>query len=364
MNLINCYLTNSTWYKGAKRNGRPIGVLWHDTAAGNPNLKRYVQPSEDDEHYAELMKILGTNVYKNDWNHKARNAGVNAFIGKLADGSVATVKTGDWTIYPWGCGNGTVGSCNGYLINKKGQSVWTEDFWLQFEICDDGYKSETYFNQVYKEACELTAYLCKEFGIDPEGTVEYGGVKVPTILCHKDSYILKLGSNHSDVYGWFKKFGKTMVDVRKDVKKIITDSVEPSDIPVGSIVKIAPNATYMDFGLIPKWVINTAWKVESGKGNRIVLGYSWDDSEYLGKTICSRYLTVLEFDDVPFKVRLTNPFTEIRKGPGTNYAFKKYITDLGVYTIVSEAPGQGSDSLWGFLKSGSGWINLDDTELY
>lgn len=33
MNLIQCFQTHSTWYKGSRRNGKPVGVLWHDTAA-------------------------------------------------------------------------------------------------------------------------------------------------------------------------------------------------------------------------------------------------------------------------------------------------------------------------------------------
>lgn len=59
------------------------------------------------------------------------------------------------------------------------------------------------------------------FNIDPKGTVTYNGVTVPTILCHQDSYKLKLGSNHSDIYPWFKKHGKTMDDVRNDVATLM-----------------------------------------------------------------------------------------------------------------------------------------------
>lgn len=58
-----------------------------------------------------------------------------------------------------------------------------------------------YFNKVYKEACEITAYLCKMFNIDPHGTVKYGNINVPTILCHQDSYQLGLGSNHGENVG-------------------------------------------------------------------------------------------------------------------------------------------------------------------
>jgi hypothetical protein len=123
-----------------------------------------------------------------------------------------------WNYKPWGCGGGAKGSCN--------------NGWMQFEICEDGLSDKAYFNAVYKEACELTAYYCKMYNLNPLGTVSYNGVTVPVILCHQDSYQLKLGSNHGDVYHWFKKYGKTMEDVRKDVAELMGKSaavVQPQD---------------------------------------------------------------------------------------------------------------------------------------
>ena len=87
-----------------------------------------------------MLKLLGRNLYKNDWNHIYREAGLNAWIGTLADGTVATVQTMPWDYRPWGCGSGKYGSCNNGFI--------------QFEICEDNLKDEAYFNQAYKEACE------------------------------------------------------------------------------------------------------------------------------------------------------------------------------------------------------------------
>lgn len=209
-----CMMKQSTCYKGTTK-GVPVGILWHDTAGGNPNLCRYVQPDDNASNRNELISIIGKNKYNNDFNHIDRQAGLNCWVGKLANGEVSTVQTMPWNFRPWGCGSGSKGSCNG----KTGGP-----FWIQFEICDDGYKDKSYFDKVYKEACEITAYLCKEFNINPKGTVKYNGVTVPTILCHQDSYKLQLGSNHSDVYLWFNKFGKTMNNVRDDVKKLISES--------------------------------------------------------------------------------------------------------------------------------------------
>ena len=201
-----CMQTQSTCYKGtSKMNVK--GVLWHSTGANNPNLKRYVQPSDNASDRAEMLKLLGTNSYKNDWNHIDQQAGLNAWIGKLEDGTVTTVQTMPWDYKPWGCGSGSKGSCN--------------NGWIQFEICEDNLNNKDYFDKVYQEACEITAYLCNMYNINPKGTVSYNGLKVPTILCHADSYDLKLGSNHGDVLHWFIKYNKTMNDVRNDVAKLM-----------------------------------------------------------------------------------------------------------------------------------------------
>ncbi len=61
---------------------------------------------------------------------------------------------------------------------------------------------------------------------------------------------------------------------------------------------------------------------------------------------------------VPYTVRITATDLRIRKGPGTNTAIVQNAIKPGVYTIVSEATGQGA-TLWGKLKSGTGWVSLD-----
>ena len=203
---IICLQENSTCYKNTTT-FLPRGVLWHDTGAGNPNISRYVQPLETDANYGQMLALLGKNRYGNDWNHKPRQAGMNCFIGKLADGTVATVQTMPWDFKPWGCGSGTKGSLN--------------NTHLQFEICDDGYESREYFEAVYKEACEVTAYLCALYDLDPLGSFSYQGVEVPVITSHDESYDLGLGSNHGDPTKWLKRYGKSMASVRQDVAALL-----------------------------------------------------------------------------------------------------------------------------------------------
>lgn len=247
-----CMMTNSTCYKETGRMAVK-GILWHSTGANNPWLKRYVQPSDNASDKAELLAKLGKNQYKNDWNHISVEAGLNAWIGKLANGTVATVQTMPWDYRPWGCGSGRRGSCN--------------NGWIQFEICEDALTDKAYFEAVYKEACELTAYLCKMFSLNPKDSVSFNGVSVPVILCHQDSYKLGLGSNHGDVYNWFNKYGKTMDNVRNDVAALMTSS--GTIIPNSAQTSTAINLSSSCLGKGDKGP-----EVEQLQKNLIKLGYS------------------------------------------------------------------------------------------
>lgn len=218
---MKCFMRQSSWYKGAGKT-TIRGVLWHSTGANNPNLKRYVQPDDNAVDRARMLELLGVNKSGNDWNHISREAGVHAWVGKLASGEVASVQVGGWDKKAWGCGSGKKGSCN--------------NGWIQFEICEDNLSDPVYFEKVYREAVELTAYLCKLYNLDPQGTVTYSGVRVPVILCHQDSYQLGLGSNHGDVLHWLPKYGKSMQTVRDDVSALLaganTNKEEDDDMDV------------------------------------------------------------------------------------------------------------------------------------
>ena len=79
--------------------------------------------------------------------------------------------------------------------------------------------------------------------------------------------------------------------------------------------------------------------------------------ESIGAAAPSTLAPAAPVSGVPYSVRVTVPDLRIRTGPGTNYNPAGTIKP-GVYTIASEATGQGA-SKWGKLKSGAGWIALD-----
>lgn len=165
---------------------KPRGVMVHSTGASNPRVCRYVPGSDE----------LGRNTGGNHWNQPGYLC-VHAFIGKFADGKVGTVQTLPWNRRAWHCGSGKKGSAN--------------DTHISFEICEDGLSDPAYFKAVYQEAVELTAYLCKEYSLDPLA----GGV----VICHSEGYKRGIASNHADVLHWFPRHGKTMDNFRTDVAR-------------------------------------------------------------------------------------------------------------------------------------------------
>ncbi|WP_456238313.1 N-acetylmuramoyl-L-alanine amidase [Niallia alba] len=164
----------------------PKGIMVHSTGANNPWLKRYVGPDDG---------LLGKNQYNNHWNQDkpgGRQVCVHAFIGKLADGSIATYQTLPWNHRGWHAG----GTANNSHIG--------------FEICEDGLTDASYFSAVYKEAVELCVHLCKLYGFSEKD-----------IICHSEGYKRGIASNHADVMHWFPKHGKSMDTFRADVKKLL-----------------------------------------------------------------------------------------------------------------------------------------------
>lgn len=63
---------------------------------------------------------------------------------------------------------------------------------------------------------ELTAYLCRRFGLDPLAD----GV----VLDHAEGNRRGIASGHGDVEHWFPKFGRTMDDFRRDTAALLAQS--------------------------------------------------------------------------------------------------------------------------------------------
>ena len=194
MILRTCLLTEHDCFRAGGLL-RPRGVMIHSTGANNPNLRRYLAPDDG---------LLGTPSSRH-WNRSGLDMCAHAFIGKLADGTVAAYQTLPWTVRGWHCGRGALGSAN--------------DTHIAMEICEDGLDDPVYFQSAYGAAAELTARLCAQFGLDPMAD----GV----VITHAEGYRRGVASNHADVLHWFPRFGKTMDDFRADVARRMKKEDEP-----------------------------------------------------------------------------------------------------------------------------------------
>ena len=205
MTLYQCLLIKNRWYNGGLT--IPIdGIVVHSSGANNPQLRRYVNPASTQQtgmgvllpeektwNKFQALQAIGTNLYANDWNRVTQPYGMHAFVGKLANGTVAAVQTLPWDSFLWGCGSGKNGSYN--------------ETHIQFEICEDT-TDKSYTKQSYETAVELCAYLCKAFDIP-----------VNKIRSHREAHLDGYASSHVDPEHWWFLYGYGMDSFRADVAK-------------------------------------------------------------------------------------------------------------------------------------------------
>ncbi len=230
----------------------PRGVMVHSTGAENPNLRRYVQPDDG---------ILGVNPNENDWNRPGLEVAVHAFIGLTQRGEVATYQILPWEYRAWHCG----GDAN--------------DTHLSFEICEDSLGDRDYFERTYKAAMELTAELCRKFGLDP--------LAPGVIISHAEGAKLSLASNHADVDHWWGRFGVSMDDFRAGVAQRLQKEEEPAMTreEVVQIVKKAleeerKSRIFSNVANVPGWAGATVQKLVDrdallGDGQGLNLSYDF-----------------------------------------------------------------------------------------
>lgn len=328
MKVITCMHTQSRCYGVKRQYANPIGIVVHSTGANNSSIKRYSQPSNDDPNRAELLTILGTNQYGNHWNRAGVSKAVHYIIGKLADGNVGTVQNLPEDIACWGAGKG-----------KKGSYNYDPVAHIQFEICEDGLKGESYFRAVYKEATELCADICRRHGWDAS-----------VIVSHKEAHSKGYGSNHADIDHWLKNFKLTMKDFRAEVQRLLDEVNKPEEpatetrysLKVDGLTEETAKALSEDLANLGLASIVEAYEVEVTK----------DEAP---KEIPEK--TPEAF--MPYKAQVnTKSGVKIRSGPGTNYGRVGAIKNGTVVTIVEESSGTGA-KLWGKLSDGRGWIAVD-----
>lgn len=236
----------------------PRGIMVHSTGANNPNLRRYVQPDDG---------VLGSNANGNDWNRPGLEVCVHAFLGLTQAGEVAAYQILPWEYRAWHCG----GDAN--------------NTHLSFEICEDNLRDRAYWEKTYRLARELTAELCRKFGLDP---------LAPGVLVdHAEGAALGIASNHADVDHWWSRYGVTMDDFRADVARMLEqedaaqeEEEEPSmtreeitQLVKQDLEEERDARIFRNLADVPDWAAATAQKlVERGalQGDGKALNLSYD----------------------------------------------------------------------------------------
>lgn len=329
MNLNKQFLTENECYRTGRKH-TVKGIMVHSTGCNQPNL----------------------DVWYRLWNQPrpgGRQVCVHAFVGRLADGSIGTYhQTLSWDMVGWHSGSGSVGNAN--FMGCIG-----------FEICEDDLTDRVYFEKVYREAMELCAYLCKQYGLTEKN-----------IICHYEGYKQGIASNHGDVMHWFPKHGKSMDTFRATVKELLATETK-SDTDTEKETLAETTTTEYPAKLTSGYYrVRKTWKdSKSQVGAYRILknakakadeneGYCVFDND--GNVVyapsATKAETKTEVALEPYRVRICITNLNIRKDPGTNYGKTGQFTGAGVFTIIAESDGTGA-SKWGKLKSGAGWISLN-----
>ena len=194
MKLTQQFLTeNDCWRAG--RTIVPQGVMVHSTGVAQPDPE----------------------VFLRRWNKPGVEKCVHAFVAREQ-----VIQTLPWTTRGWHAGTGSKGSANNTHIS--------------FECCEpaghtyrggemEGYDvqaNQAYFQDLYQNAVQLTALLCRQFSLDP--------LAPGVVICHAEGYELGVASRHGDVLQWWPKHGVSMDQFRRNVAEAMEPSEEDDDM--------------------------------------------------------------------------------------------------------------------------------------
>ena len=139
------------------------------------------------------------------------------------------VLQADGTVYqvaPWDCRLMHVGAANAYSIGVE----MTEPDCIRYTggatfVCSDRARALAQVTGTYNTAVELFAWLCTQFGLDPN----------KDIISHAEASAMGIGTNHADPEHLWRQLGMgcTMDGFRRDVAEAMAkeDREEVPDMP-------------------------------------------------------------------------------------------------------------------------------------
>lgn len=211
---------------------------------------------------------------------------------------------------------------------------------VTIEVASESKKPYKITEKAYKALVNLVADICKRNGIKE---LKWKGDK---------SLVGDVSQQNMTVHRWFAS------------KSCPGDYIYERLGKIASEVNSKLNNTPTSKPDAELYRVRKTWKdVGSQKGAFAILSSAKKcAAKYPGYSVFNNkgecvYTSVKSFK--PYKVQTTISDLNIRKGPGTMYAKTGKTTGRGVFTIIEESVGSGSNAGWGKLKSGAGWISLD-----
>lgn len=137
------------------------------------------------------------------------------------------------------------------------------------------------------------------------------------------------------------------------------------DAEEGALVSLTADALYYTGKAIPNWVKKQNWYVKSIVGDRAIIDKNEFGTNRINSPINTKYLKLIKkataqtVKEISYKVKVISDKQTVYDSVKEGKKVVARITDNGVYTIVEEAEGSYGTK-WGKLKSGLGWIYLDD----
>lgn len=194
MELERQFLTENDCYK-IGRTIKPQGVMVHSTGVAQPDPEVFVRR----------------------WNKPDVAKCVHAFVGRER-----VIQTLPWTMRGWHAGTGTTGrSANNTHISFECCEPAGHTYQGGTMVDYNVEANQPYFDDLYRNAVQLTAMLCREFDLDP--------AQPGVVICHAEGYDLGVASNHGDVLQWWPRHGVTMDQFRRDVARAMEDSGEDEE---------------------------------------------------------------------------------------------------------------------------------------
>lgn len=254
--------TKNTCYKSGKKI-TPKGIMLHSVGCPQPSPLAFVD----------------------NWDKAGQSVCVHLVVGK----DPVAYQLLPFDVKANHCGSGNSGSGNNTLISLEMTEPSTIKYtsganWIELS---DGSNTKAHVLATYKNAVEVFARICKQYGFNPL----YSDV----VMSHHEGNTKGIASNHGDVEHLWNKFGLTMNQFRQDVKKAMeglkVDTVPDVSLPVkndtsaqkvntlkGNVKVIYQGADGLNIRKAPSYTADVDHVVYNGEF--IVTGISEDEKWY------------------------------------------------------------------------------------